>query len=102
MPKLTPGFVSRMCLVAYHFGTAEGTGQFSVGAQLLDSAGRSLAGGALEVLGKSTADAAGKRVFLLSFTPPEGLAPGRYGLRIFLQDVATGQARQASAPFTVS
>jgi hypothetical protein len=98
MPKLTPGSASRMCLVAYHFGAAE---QFKFGAQLLDATGLPLSGGALEVLGKSTEDADGKRVFLLSFTPPEGLAPGRYGLRIFLQDAATGQARQASAPFTI-
>jgi hypothetical protein len=102
LPKLTPGAASRMCLVAYHFGTDEGAGQFKVGAQLLDAAGRPLSGGALEVLGKSATDSDGKRVFLLSFTPPEGLAPGRYGLRIFLQDTATGQARQASAPFTIS
>jgi VWFA-related protein len=102
MPKLAPGSASRMCLVAYHFGASEEAGQFKIAAQLLDAAGRPLSGGALEVLGKSTADPDGKRVFLLSFTPPEGLAPGRYGLRIFLQDAATGQARQASAPFTIS
>ncbi len=40
-------------------------------------------------------------MLLLSFQPPEGLAPGRYGLRIFLQDASTGQARHASAPFLV-
>ncbi len=102
VPKLAPGAVARLCLVAYHFGTGDNGEQFKVGGQLLDSAGRPLAGGELEVLGKSAVQPDGKRIFLLSFKPPEGLAAGRYGLRIFLQDAATGQARQASAPFTVS
>ena len=102
IPTLVPGAASRLCLVAYHFGAGESGEQFKLGAQLLDSAGRPLSGGELEVLGRSPAEADGRRVFLLSFKPPQGLTPGRYGLRIFLQDAATGQARQASAPFTVS
>jgi VWFA-related protein len=102
MPRLAPGAASRLCLVAYHFGSGESGEQLKVGGQLLDGTGRPLSGGELEVLGKSPVQPDGKRIFVLSFTPPEGLAPGRYGLRIFLQDAATGQARQASAPFTVS
>jgi len=102
MPTLSPGTASRVCLVTYHLGTAESGEQFKVGGQILDSAGNPLSEGALEVLGKSAVEPDGKRFFLLSFTPPADLAPGHYGLRIFLQDAATGKARQASAPFTIS
>jgi hypothetical protein len=36
----------------------------------------------------------------VSFTPGH-LSPGRYALRVILQDRATGRGSQASAPFLV-
>lgn len=101
LPEVPSGTASRVCLVAYHFGPASGAEALKVGSQVLSEDGRPLSEGGLSVLAKSTPEADGKRMLLLSFQPPEGLAPGRYGLRIFLQDAATGQARHASAPFLV-
>lgn len=101
LPQVPSGTASRVCLVAYHFGPATGAETLKVGSQILAEDGRPLSEGTLSVLGKSTPEADGKRMLLLSFQVPQGLAPGRYGLRIFLQDASTGQARQASAPFLV-
>ena len=101
LPEVLPGTVSRVCLVAYHFGPASGAEALKVGGQILAEDGRPLSEGGLAVLAKSTPEPDGKRMLLLSFQPPEGLEPGRYGLRIFLQDASTGQARHASAPFLV-
>lgn len=101
LPQVPPGTAFRVCLVAYHFGAASGVEALKVGSQILAEDGRPLSEGTLSVLGKSTPEADGKRMLLLSFQAPQGLAPGRYGLRIFLQDASTGQARQASAPFLV-
>jgi len=100
LPQVRPGDASRVCLVAYHFGAA-GSGELRLGSQILASDGQPVKEGTLAVLGKSAPELDGKRMLLLSFTTPQGLAPGRYGLRIFLQDPTTGQARQASAPFVV-
>ncbi|MEP6993746.1 MAG: hypothetical protein ABI968_04415, partial [Acidobacteriota bacterium] len=101
LPRFRPGDASRVSLVAYHFGGAE-TGELRLGSQILASDGKPIEGaGKLTVVGKSAPEADGKRVLLLSFTTPQGLAPGRYGLRIVLEDPTTGQARHASAPFLV-
>ena len=100
LPRFRPGDASRVCLVAYHFGVGD-SGELRLGSQILAADGQPLEGGKLAVLGKSVPEPDGKRMLLLSFTTPPGLGPGRYGLRIVLEDPATGQARQASAPFLV-
>ena len=100
LPRIEPGRESKVCVVAYHFGSP-GAENLRLGSQILASDGRPLQEARLAVLGKSTPETDGRRTLLLSFTMPEGLAPGRYGLRIMLQDAATGLARQASAPFLV-
>lgn len=101
LPQVSSGTASRVCLVAYHFGPAGGAEALKVGNQILAEDGRPVSEGTLSVLGKTPPEADGKRMLLLSFQAPQGLVPGRYGLRIFLQDASTGQARQASAPFLV-
>ncbi|MGH9365603.1 MAG: VWA domain-containing protein [Thermoanaerobaculia bacterium] len=101
LPRIQPGHASRVCLVAYHFGAGETSDSLRLGSQILASDGQPLKEGELSILGKSTPGADGKRMLLLSFTTPERLAPGRYGLRIFLRDDSTGQARHAWAPFLV-
>jgi hypothetical protein len=94
--QIKPGQSSKVGLITYHFGD-----ELKLGSQILASDGQPLKEGALAVLGKSVSEPDGKRMLLLSFTTPQGLAPGRYGLRIFLQNPTTGQARQASAPFLI-
>ena len=101
LPEVPSGSASRICVVAYHFGRASGTEALKVGSQILAEDGRPISEGVLSVLAKSTPEADGKRMLLLSFQSPQGMAPGRYGLRIFLEDASTGQARHASAPFLV-
>ena len=101
LPEVPPGTASRVCLVAYNFGPAGDAEVLKVGGQILLEDGRPLSDGALSVLARSAPETDGKRMLLLSFQAPAGLAPGRYGLRIFLQDASTGQARHASAPFLV-
>lgn len=100
LPHVRAGDAARVCLVAYHFGT-EGSGDLKLGSQVLASDGQLIEGGKVAVLGRSMLEPDGKRMLLLSFTAPSGLSPGRYGLRILLEDPVTGQSRQASSPFDV-
>ena len=51
------------------------------------------------MLGKSPADGTGRQVLLLAFHPST-LAPGRYALRVFLEDSAAAHS-QNTAPFLV-
>jgi VWFA-related protein len=98
-PQLQPGSASRVCLVAYNFGAPGGNDELRLNGQIIAFDGRPVQEGLLSIVGRSTAEADGRRVLLLAFTPPH-LSAGRYGLRIFVQDAA-GRARQAWAPFRV-
>ena len=99
LPELSAGNASRISVVAYNFEEAAGSA-LKIGAQVLSDAGRPLGEGAIRVLGTSSPDADGKQVLLVAFTP-EGLSPGRYALRVFLQDPATGRGGHASTSFLV-
>lgn len=99
-PRIQPGSASRVCVVAYHFGGPGGNEDLRLNGQIIAFDGRPVQEGRLDVVGKTAAEADGRRVLLLAFTAPESLTAGRYGLRIFLQDAA-GRARQAWAPFRV-
>lgn len=96
LPELKAGSPSRVSLVAYNFDEPEG-GALKIGAQVLSEEGRPMGEGAIRVLARS-ADSDGRRILLVAFTP-EGLSPGRYALRLFLQDSTTGRGGHASAPF---
>ena len=98
-PQLRPGSASRVCLVAYNFGAPGGNDELRLNGQIIAFDGRPVQEGTLSVVGRSGAEADGRRVLVLAFTPPN-LSAGRYGLRIFVQDAA-GRARQAWAPFRV-
>ena len=56
--------------------------------------------GLIALLGKGPVEPDGRQLLLLSFTPAR-LSPGRYALRVILQDGATGRGTQASTPFLV-
>ena len=99
-PQVQPGSPSRVCLVAYHFGGPGGNDELRLNGQIIAFDGRPVQDGPLAVVGRSAAEADGRRVLLLAFTAPPNLSAGRYGLRIFVQDSA-GRARQAWAPFRV-
>ena len=93
------GGVLRLWLVAYHLGSDDGDLRLS--AQLLAADGKPLGAGALSVLSRSPAGSDGRRNVLLAFQAPSGLASGRYGLRVFAEDGATGERRQSVAAFRV-
>jgi len=100
LPSVQPGNPSSVSVVAYHFGPEHGEGTLKMGAQVLSEEGRPLGDGAITVVGRSPVEADGRQVLLVSFTPAN-LAPGRYALRVFLQDASTGRGGHASAPFVV-
>jgi VWFA-related protein len=98
LPQMRPGIPARIALLAYNFSDPAG-GPWKVGAQVLSGEGRPLGQGDIEVLGKSPADGTGKQVLLLAFHPST-LAPGRYALRVFVEDAAAAHS-QNTAPFFV-
>ena len=98
--RVAPGDASQVCLVAYNVGASDAR-DLRLGSQILGEDGRPLETVKLAVLDAVAPDAEGKRMLLLSFPAPADLAPGRYGLRVFLQDGVGGPARQATTPFLV-
>lgn len=99
LPEVRPGNATRVSVVAYNFGDPS-AGTLKIGAQVLSSEGRPLGKGEIELLGRSHPEEDGRQVLFVAFRP-DGLSPGRYALRVFLQDPATGHAGHASAPFFV-
>jgi VWFA-related protein len=100
LARVAPGASSRVALVAYHFDAGDRQ-ELKLGSQILAEDGRPLETVKLAVLGSTSPGVDGKRTLILSFPAPPGLAPGRYGLRVFLQGSAGGALRQATAPFVV-
>ena len=98
-PRVAPGSAIKVCLVSYHFG--DKADAFRIGSELLAADGHTLSPAKISLLGRSLPEADGKRLFLLSFTPPPDIAPGRYGLRVFLEDPSTSKRGQAEAAFVV-
>jgi hypothetical protein len=98
--EIEKGQSSSVSLVAYNFGAAAQEDPLEIGAHVLAVDGRPLGESPLRLLGRQAADASGRRVLHLGFTP-EGLGPGRYSLRVFVRDTTTGQAGHASAPFVL-
>jgi VWFA-related protein len=99
LPWVVSDTASRVSVVAYHFG-AESTATLRMAAQILSEEGRPLGDGAIALVGRTPVEADGRQLLLVSFTPGH-LSPGRYSLRVILQDRATGRGSQASAPFFV-
>lgn len=100
IPALQPGTPSRVSVVTYHFGAENREPIFKMGAQVLAEDGRPIGDGLIALVGKGPVEADGRQLLLVSFTPAK-LSPGRYALRVFLQDGATGRGTQASTPFFV-
>jgi hypothetical protein len=99
LPEVRSGSPAQVSVIAYYFG--EGPGQsLRIGAQVLSEEGRPLGEGSIRVVGNSPTDPSGQQVLTVAFTP-EQLSPGRYSLRLFLQDPVTGKGGHASAPFLV-
>jgi VWFA-related protein len=99
-PEVRPGQRSPISVVAYHFGSGEKDESLRIGAHVLAADGRPIQEGSLVLLSRSSTSVDGKQTLLLGFTP-QGLGPGQYALRIFLQDSATGRSGYSSAPFVI-
>jgi VWFA-related protein len=95
-----PGTASRVSVVTYHFGAENQEPILKMGAQILSEDGRPLGDGRIALVGKGPVEADGRQLLLVSFTPAQ-LSPGRYALRVILQDGATGRGTHASTPFLV-
>jgi VWFA-related protein len=96
-PAAAAGKPLKLCLFAYAMGDPA---QVRIGGQLLDGAGKPIGDAKLSLVGHSNPDALGKATYLLAWSP-EGLTPGRYQIRILLQDPSSGSARQATTPVEV-
>jgi VWFA-related protein len=99
-PAVLPGSPSRVSIVAYHFGTEHSEPILKMGAQVLTEDGRPLGDGMISLVGKGPVEADGRQLLVVAFTPAN-LSPGRYALRVILQDGATGRGTHSSAPFLV-
>ena len=101
-PHLGPGGTMKICLVSYHFGVPGGNPDaFRIGSELLGPDGQRLASATISLVGKSVPEPDGRRLFVLAFTAPSEIPPGRYGLRLFLEDPSTSKRGQAEAAFVV-
>jgi VWFA-related protein len=100
VPAVQPGSPSRVSIVTYHFGDENREPILKMGAQVLSEDGRPLGDGLIALLGKGPVEPDGRQLLLLSFTPAR-LSPGRYALRVILQDGASGRGTQASTPFLI-
>lgn len=96
-PATAAGKPLKLCLFAYSLGDPS---QVRIGGQLLDGAGKPVGDAKLALVGHANPDALGKATYLLAWSP-EGVAPGKYRLRIVVQDPASGSARQATTPVEV-
>ncbi len=99
-PSVRSGSPARVSLVAYHFGASGGSEFMRVAGYVLAEDGHPIREAALVLLGRLPSREGSKQALLLRFTP-EGLSPGRYSLRILLQDPATGRSGHAAAAFAV-
>jgi hypothetical protein len=99
LPEVHSGSPAPVSVVAYYFGEPDASA-LKIGAQVLSEEGRPVSEGAIRVLDQSPEEPDGRKVLTVAFTP-DRLSPGRYSLRVFLQDPATGRGGHASAPFVV-
>ena len=99
LPEVHSGSPAPVSVVAYYFGEPDASA-LKIGAQVLSEEGRPVSEGAIRVLDQSPEEPDGRKVLTVAFTP-DRLTPGRYSLRVFLQDPATGRGGHASAPFVV-
>lgn len=100
LARVAPGAAPRVWLVAYHFDSGE-RDELRLGGQVLAGDGRPLESVKLALVGSTAPGPDGKRSLVVSFGAPANLAPGRYGLRVFLQGGAGGAMRQATTSFLV-
>lgn len=99
-PSVHPGTPSRVSIVTYHFAGENAEPILKMGAQVLAEDGRPMGDGMIALVGKGPVEADGRQLLLVSFTPAK-LSPGRYSLRVILQDGATGRGSHASTSFQV-
>ena len=96
-PAVAAGKPLKLCVFAYSMGDPA---QLRIGGQILDGGGKPVGPANLSLLGHSNPDDLGKTTYLLAWNA-EGVSPGRYQLRIMVQDPASGSARQATTPVEV-
>jgi VWFA-related protein len=95
---VSAGGEAKLCVFAYHLGGPGAPVQ--LGARVLPEDGRPAMPAQLALTGRSNPDESGLATYTMSLQAG-GLFPGRYTLRVVMQDPSTGAARQAATPFEV-
>jgi VWFA-related protein len=90
---------SKIAVVAYNFGGQASMQPLDVRGEIVGADGKSKAA-RVQVAQRSDVERGGGRKVILDFQA-EGLAPGRYALRVAVSDPATKKTAEASAPFEV-
>jgi len=90
---------SKIAVVAYNFGGQASSQPLDVRAEIVGADGKSRAA-KVQVSQRSDVERGGGRKVILDFQA-EGLAPGRYALKVAVSDPATKKTAEASGPFEV-
>ncbi len=99
MPTLARGAAAEVAVVAYNFPVGEKPAPLDVRAEIIGADGKSRPA-PVTVSRRSDIERGGGRKVVLGFKP-EGLAPGRYALKVALTDPASKKSAEASSAFEV-
>ncbi len=96
---VNPGAPARVAVVAYNFGVSAKPEPLEVRAEVVGADGKSRPAD-VTVVRRSDVERGGGRKVVLDFKP-QGLAAGRYALKVALTDPASKKTAGASSPFEV-
>ncbi len=99
LPALSAKAGVQVALVAYNFGAGGKPEPLEVRAEVVGADGKSQPA-SVTVSRRSDIERGGGRKVVLDFKP-EGLAPGRYALRVAVTDPASKKTAESSSPFEV-
>ncbi len=99
LPAVANGSETRIAVVTYNFAGGARPAPLRLRAEIVGQDGRTRAV-ELPVARESDGERGGGRKLLLSFKP-EGLAPGRYALKVAVTDPATKASAEAASMFVV-
>ncbi|MGH9368753.1 MAG: hypothetical protein ACRD3M_13890, partial [Thermoanaerobaculia bacterium] len=99
MPRLSGGAGAQVTVVAYNFPGGEKPAPLDVRAEIVGPDGK-LRPAEAAVSRRSDIERGGGRKVVLDFQP-QGLAPGRYALKVAVTDPASKKTAESSSPFEV-
>ena len=99
LPVLTPGTAVPVAVVGYNFGVSASPAPLDVRAEVVASDGKSQPA-SVKVIKRSDIERGGGRKVVMDFLP-QGLAAGRYVLKVALTDPSSKTTAEAASPFEV-